>query len=138
MLDDAKRTTAKYTQVAVQDLFLAVRSGECFGLLGQNGAGKVRACHALACAFCSDCCAHSNCLVAQTTTINMLTGVYPPTAGDAFVGGYNIASYVAHPMQVASCVGRWSLTHMCVHHCTVRLVEKWRACICPWECAHST
>ena len=38
---------------------------EIFGLLGPNGAGK-------------------------TTLISMITGVFDPTRGNAFVGGYSI------------------------------------------------
>lgn len=45
---------------AVADLWLGVRKGECFGLLGVNGAGK-------------------------TSTFRMLTGELAPTAGDALV-----------------------------------------------------
>ncbi|CAN7997700.1 unnamed protein product, partial [Ixodes hexagonus] len=44
---------------AVQGLSLAVRPGECVGLLGVNGAGK-------------------------TTTFQMLAGLLPSTSGDAF------------------------------------------------------
>ncbi len=40
-------------------------NGRCFVLLGQNGAGK-------------------------STTINMLTGLYAPTHGHAFVFGYSV------------------------------------------------
>ena len=45
---------------AVADLWLGVRAGECFGLLGVNGAGK-------------------------TSTFRMLTGELAPSAGDALV-----------------------------------------------------
>ena len=41
--------------------------GECFGLLGINGAGK-------------------------TSTFNMLTGALSVTAGDASVGGYSVVT----------------------------------------------
>ena len=44
---------------------LCIRNGEIFGLLGPNGAGK-------------------------TSLINLLTGIYPPTSGDAWIAGYNI------------------------------------------------
>ena len=52
-------------KVAVRCVSMGVGSGECFGLLGHNGAGK-------------------------TTAINMLTGLYPPTSGTAYVGKYHI------------------------------------------------
>ncbi|RWS11247.1 ATP-binding cassette sub-family A member 7-like protein, partial [Dinothrombium tinctorium] len=52
---------------AVDNLCMAVDSGECFGLLGVNGAGK-------------------------TTTFKMLTGAITITKGDAFVTGYSIRS----------------------------------------------
>lgn len=48
-------------------LCLAVQRGECFGLLGFNGAGK-------------------------SSTFKMLTGEETVTAGNAFVGGYSICS----------------------------------------------
>ena len=46
---------------------LIVADKEIFGLLGPNGAGK-------------------------TTLISMITGVFDPTRGDAFVSGYSIKS----------------------------------------------
>ena len=48
---------------------LAVPNGECFGLLGINGAGK-------------------------STTLAMLTGEFPPSAGEAFVAGMNLSTDV--------------------------------------------
>lgn len=51
---------------AVQDLDLRVRSGEIYGLVGPDGAGK-------------------------TTTLRMLCGVLVPDAGSAIVGGHDIA-----------------------------------------------
>jgi ABC-2 type transport system ATP-binding protein len=49
---------------AVDHLDLGVPSGIIFGFLGPNGAGK-------------------------STTINMLTGLLPPTAGEAWVSGFH-------------------------------------------------
>jgi ABC-2 type transport system ATP-binding protein len=52
---------------AVDAVTLSVNAGEIFGLLGSNGAGK-------------------------TTTIKMLTTLLPPTAGEARVAGFSIAT----------------------------------------------
>lgn len=50
---------------AVKGVNLTIAQGEIFSLLGPNGAGK-------------------------TTTISMISGLLPPTAGDAFIGGHSI------------------------------------------------
>jgi ATP-binding cassette, subfamily A (ABC1), member 3 len=52
-------------KVAVQCLSFGIPKGECFGFLGINGAGK-------------------------TTTLSILSGEFPPTAGTAYIDGYNI------------------------------------------------
>ena len=52
---------------AVAGLDLEIRQGELFSLLGVNGAGK-------------------------TTTIKMLTCLTAPTAGKAYVGGYDVVN----------------------------------------------
>jgi len=44
---------------------LKIKKGEMFGLLGPNGAGK-------------------------TTLMSMLTGMYPPTRGNAWIAGFDI------------------------------------------------
>ena len=51
---------------AVNDIPFNVKSGEIFGFLGANGAGK-------------------------TTAIKMMCGILQPTSGDATVGGYSIS-----------------------------------------------
>jgi len=51
--------------LAVDGLDLAVNEGEIFGLVGPDGAGK-------------------------TTTMRMLTGILPPTAGVATVAGFDV------------------------------------------------
>ncbi len=50
---------------AVKAIDLTIYRGEIFSLLGPNGAGK-------------------------TTTISMISGLVPPTAGDAWIGGHSI------------------------------------------------
>ena len=51
--------------VAVDNFSLKIREGEVFALLGHNGAGK-------------------------STTIGMLTGLFPPSSGDALIRGFSI------------------------------------------------
>jgi len=52
-------------KVANRSISIKITKGEMFGLLGPNGAGK-------------------------TTLISMLTGLYKPTDGNAWIGGYDI------------------------------------------------
>jgi ABC-type multidrug transport system ATPase subunit len=52
-------------KVATKSFCLRIKKGEIFGMLGPNGAGK-------------------------TTLISMLTGMYRPTSGNAWVAGNDI------------------------------------------------
>merc|ERR1711998_475692 len=52
-------------KVAVRSVSFGVKRGECFGLLGHNGAGK-------------------------STAINMLTGLFPVSEGNAYIGGNSV------------------------------------------------
>jgi ABC-2 type transport system ATP-binding protein len=75
---DVRHLTRRFGSVAaVDDLTLAVSSGEIYGLLGSNGAGK-------------------------TTLIKMLTTLLPPSGGDAFVAG---ASILDAPAEVRRRIG---------------------------------
>ena len=64
-----KAVGGRPSKVAVEDFSLHIRKGEMFGLLGPNGAGK-------------------------TSLISMLTGLYSPQAGNAWVGGYDIINQI--------------------------------------------
>ncbi|ORX91953.1 hypothetical protein K493DRAFT_409054 [Basidiobolus meristosporus CBS 931.73] len=54
-------------KIAVKNVTFAVESNIVFGLLGPNGAGK-------------------------TTLISILTGLYEPTSGQAYLGGFSVNS----------------------------------------------
>ena len=70
--------TKRYGSItAVDSLFLDIRRGEVFGLLGPNGAGK-------------------------TTTTLMLLGLTEPTAGTAFIGGFDC---IRNSLQVKKITG---------------------------------
>ena len=62
---------------AVKGVSFGVQPGEIFGFLGPNGAGK-------------------------TTTIRMLCTLLRPSAGEAYVNGFNV---VTQPMQVRRSIG---------------------------------
>lgn len=62
---------------AVEDLNLAIPSGEIFGFLGPNGAGK-------------------------TTTVKILTGLMRPGSGRVLIGGYDLETQA---MEVKKIVG---------------------------------
>ncbi|XP_023369620.1 ATP-binding cassette sub-family A member 3-like [Otolemur garnettii] len=53
-------------KVAIKDLSLNLYEGQITVLLGHNGAGK-------------------------STTLSILSGLYPPTSGKAYINGYNIS-----------------------------------------------
>ncbi|KAF2073005.1 hypothetical protein CYY_005683 [Polysphondylium violaceum] len=57
--------------VAVKGTYLTIDQGQLFVILGHNGAGK-------------------------TTTFNILTGLFKPTSGDAFVYGHSVVSGMAN------------------------------------------
>src|SRR3954469_15054486 len=65
---DVKHLTRRFAEfVAVNDVSFEVRTGEIFGFLGSNGAGK-------------------------STTIRMLCGLLRPSSGTALVGGVDVAA----------------------------------------------
>src|SRR5439155_1109604 len=59
---------------AVDDISFTVERGEVLGFLGPNGAG-------------------------QSTTMRMITGFMPPTAGRVTVGGYDVVESPLEPNQ---------------------------------------
>ena len=67
----ANHLVKKYgDHTAVNDVSFTIEEGEVFGLLGPNGAGK-------------------------STTIAMLSGLFPPTGGDATIGGCDVVKQLA-------------------------------------------
>lgn len=71
-----KQFSGSPPKIAVNRLCFAIPQDQCFGFLGENGAGT-----------CSILVPHKT---GKTTTISMLTGFIPPTSGNALVGGYDI------------------------------------------------
>ncbi|EFA79499.1 hypothetical protein PPL_07550 [Heterostelium album PN500] len=69
--------TGNGLRTAVDGLYLDMHSDQIHAFLGHNGAGK-------------------------STTIGMLTGLIPPTGGDAFIDGHSIASQMS---QVRNVIG---------------------------------
>jgi len=65
--------------LAVKKLTLGINKGECFGLIGVNGAGK-------------------------TTSFKMITGEIPITAGDVTVGGLSVSKDIEN---VHKNIGYW-------------------------------
>ena len=63
--------------IAVNNINLEIREGDFFGFLGQNGAGK-------------------------TTTIKLITGLYSPSSGSVYIGGYDIQK---NPIDAKSLIG---------------------------------
>ena len=57
--------------VAVNDVNFSVRAGEIRGIIGPNGAGK-------------------------TTLVNLITGIYPPSAGDVRLDGVSLLGCAPH------------------------------------------
>ncbi|MHB8806966.1 MAG: ABC transporter ATP-binding protein [Anaerolineaceae bacterium] len=75
---EAKGLKKFYKDVkAVNGVDFTIQTGEIFSLLGPNGAGK-------------------------TTIINLLTGLFPPNAGDAFIFGKSIKK---EPMKAKALMG---------------------------------
>ena len=86
-------------KVAVKDLTLSIHEDECFGLLGPNGAGTwlhlqshLSASPPLRLStspplHLSPLTSHMR--SGKTSTIAMLTGLYPPTSGEASICGFD-------------------------------------------------
>jgi len=70
--------TKKFRNItAIENLNLEIPAGEIFGFLGPNGAGK-------------------------TTVVKLLTGLLRPSAGESYIGGFNIQR---QPLEVKQMIG---------------------------------
>lgn len=78
---EVKNLTKKFGKfVSVDNISFDVKTGEVFGFLGANGAGK-------------------------STTIRMLCGILEPTSGDALVGGFSVTK---EPDKIKKIIGYMS------------------------------
>ncbi|XP_075384227.1 phospholipid-transporting ATPase ABCA3-like [Tenrec ecaudatus] len=78
--------------LAVKNISLTIQKGECFGLLGFNGAGK-------------------------TSTFQMMTGEKPATSGDMFIEGFSITQNI---LKVRSKIGYCPQTDALLEYLTGR------------------
>jgi ABC-type multidrug transport system ATPase subunit len=99
---------------AFSSLSLHIQAGECFALLGANGAGK-------------------------TTAIKILTGEVRPDTGDAYIAGHSITQQLA---AARHCIGYSpqfeALTPGLTGRETLLLYSALRGVKCPHEAAAST
>jgi ATP-binding cassette subfamily A (ABC1) protein 3 len=132
-------------KVAVDNLHFAVEHGECFGFLGQNGAGS--ACTAAArlatlmlslSAQCIDLILSimfDLCVLlsppSKTTTLSMLTGELNPTSGTAKLYGYDLIReqdksrpFTGYCPQFDAIDGRLTATEVLVLFAEIRGVRK--------------
>jgi ABC-type Na+ transport system ATPase subunit NatA len=89
-------------KVAVQDLWLSLKAGDRFGLLGANGAGKCVLLVLRLPAHRLRIASRQRSAARRTTTLSILCCDVAPSAGDALVGG---ASVVRAPRQVQRHIG---------------------------------
>ena len=74
---EARHVTMQFGGLkALSEFDLTLMPGELVGMIGPNGAGK-------------------------TTAFNAITGVYPPTSGDVFVGGERVNGRRPHQICMA-------------------------------------
>lgn len=79
-------------KVAVDNLTLGIAPGECFGLLGINGKAYLRHVHSSKEFFCCSLLRMSPTGAGKTTTMGLLTAEFPPTSGDAILGGFSVSN----------------------------------------------
>ncbi|XP_054309404.2 phospholipid-transporting ATPase ABCA3-like [Pongo pygmaeus] len=79
------------TKIAVKDLSLNLYEGQITVLLGHNGAGK-------------------------STTLSILSGLYPPTSGKAYINGYDISKQM---VQIRKSLGLCPQQNLLFNYLTV-------------------
>jgi branched-chain amino acid transport system ATP-binding protein len=73
--------------VAVNEVDFQVRAGEIRGIIGPNGAGK-------------------------TTLVNLITGIYPPSAGDIRLDGASLVGRVPHRIAQAGLMRSFQVSRL--------------------------
>ena len=87
ILETSKLTKRFGGFVAVNDVDFHVRPGEIRGIIGPNGAGK-------------------------TTLVNLITGIYPPSAGDIRLDGLSLAGREPHRIAQAGLMRSFQVSRL--------------------------
>jgi energy-coupling factor transporter ATP-binding protein EcfA2 len=95
-----RRPASKRNKVAIKELWLALSKNECFGLLGPVSNSIPVSTQRTLVLIPFDSCWQNG--AGKTTTISILTGLFPPTAGTAYVGGFDIRTNMDDVHQIMS------------------------------------
>ncbi len=87
ILETSKLTKRFGGFVAVNEVDFQVRAGEIRGIIGPNGAGK-------------------------TTLVNLITGIYPPTAGDIRLDGASLTGRAPHRIAQAGLMRSFQVSRL--------------------------
>jgi ATP-binding cassette subfamily A (ABC1) protein 3 len=91
-------------KVAVNGLSIGIPAGQCFGLLGINGAGKLMIDSVVWVHVVKYDILTFHLPTGKTTTMGILTAEFPPTSGDATLATYSVTS---QPEETRKRIGYW-------------------------------